>query len=56
MERTRHIRWDRLAACLYLALNLAFVVWVGLSYFNIVLHNNEAQPAYFTWNFFTLMF
>jgi hypothetical protein len=55
MERTRRFRWDRLALCVYMACNLAFVAWVALSYFNIVLHNTEANPVYFTWNFFTVL-
>jgi hypothetical protein len=56
MEKKKRFRWDRLALCVYVACNLAFVVWVALSYFNIVLHNTEANPAYFTWNFFTTVF
>ena len=43
MERTRRFRWDKLALCLCIALSLAFIAWVVLSYFNIVLHNTECM-------------
>lgn len=56
MERTRRFRWDRLAKCVYMACNLVLVAWVVLSYFNVILQNTEANPVYFTWNFFKVLF
>jgi hypothetical protein len=58
MERIkrRHIRWDRVLESFFLTAIFLFVVWVVVSYCNIVLHNNETNPMYFTWNFFTVLF
>ena len=54
--RRRHIRWDRVLESLFFAATFAFVAWVAISYFNVVLHNTEEHPMYFSWNFFNYMF
>ena len=58
MERTRrrHIRWDRVLKSIFFAAIFVLVAWVVVSYVNIVLHNTEAHPVYFRWNFFSNVF
>ena len=55
MEKKRHIRQDRVIECLAWVLVFAFITWVFISYFNIVLHNTEEHPCYLDWNFFQLV-
>jgi hypothetical protein len=37
-------------------LAVVLVVWMALSYINIICHNAEPNPTYWAWNFFTLIF
>lgn len=56
MERKKHFRWDRLLECVLWAGIIAFLIWVAVSYCNIITHNCEESPIYKDWNFFKLMF
>lgn len=58
MERTRRrrIRWDRVLESILLIAMFIFVVWIVVSYCNIVLNNNEANPKYLPWNLFMVLF
>jgi hypothetical protein len=58
MERTRRrrIRWDRVLESIFLTVMCLFVAWIVVSYCNIVLNNNEANPVYLPWNLFMVLF
>lgn len=41
---------------LFLSLCAVFLLWVAISYANIVAHNNTENPTYHDWNFFVVAF
>ena len=40
---------------LVLFIGTLLIAWFMLSYFNVIAHNEEAEPVYQTWNVFTLL-
>lgn len=33
-----------------------FILWIIISYFDVILHNNSENPIYHFWNIFPLLF
>ena len=56
MERKKHFRWDRLLECVLWVGVTAFLIWVAVSYCDVITHNCEECPTYRDWNLFNLMF
>ena len=36
-------------------ISILFLLWVILSYFDVILHNLDEEPIYKFWNFFQLL-
>lgn len=37
-------------------INCLFFAWFILSYFNVIAHNLEPNPQYWSWNLFEILF
>ena len=35
--------------------SILFLLWIILSYFDVILHNLDEEPIYHGWNFFKLL-
>ena len=36
--------------------SVMFLVWIALSFFDVICHNLDPNPTYAIWNFFTMLF
>lgn len=56
----KELMFDVLARVTYYTLKgfyfliVAALIWIFLSYLDVVFHNTSANPVYAPWNFFTL--
>ena len=40
---------------IFCIISILFLLWVILSYFDVILHNLDEEPIYKFWNFFQLL-
>lgn len=36
--------------------SLMFLLWIGMSWMDVILHNLDSEPTYQFWNFFVIFF
>lgn len=50
MKKKRHIKWERIFSVIL----IAFIIWVIISYFDIMMHNTTTC-VYQNWNLFEML-
>lgn len=55
IEKRKEVKKMKILNKIFCIISILFLLWVILSYFDVILHNLDEDPIYKFWNFFQLL-
>lgn len=55
IEKRKEVKKMKILNKVFCIICILFLLWIILSYFDVILHNLDEEPIYKFWNFFQLL-